>query len=130
MEYCVFSKVQRIVTNMAIARQGSVNTFPWKRLNAETQNNRGTVRHGDLHSVRSLAQLVEYLIWSRVPRDSNQRMTALARASSNCKRQTRPPKREFPTSTNPQLSGSNKVLVVSPRWVPYCKTDWPTDHRS
>jgi hypothetical protein len=28
-------------------------------------------------------------IWSRVPRDSDPRMTALARSSSNCKRQTR-----------------------------------------
>jgi hypothetical protein len=29
-------------------------------------------------------------IWSRVSQDSDQRMTELARASSNCKRQTRP----------------------------------------
>jgi hypothetical protein len=33
-------------------------------------------------------------IWSRVPRDSDPRMTALARASSYCKRQTRPLVRE------------------------------------
>jgi hypothetical protein len=38
--------------------------------------------------------------------------------------------RERPTSTNPQLSNSNKSLVVSPRWVLYSKTDWPTDRRS
>jgi hypothetical protein len=33
-------------------------------------------------------------------------------------------------STNPPLSESNKNLVVSPIWVLYSKTDWPTDHRS
>jgi hypothetical protein len=38
--------------------------------------------------------------------------------------------RERPTSTNEQLSHSNKNLVVSPRWVLYSKTDWPTDRRS
>jgi hypothetical protein len=35
--------------------------------------------------------------------------------------------RERPTSTNPQLSDSNKDVVVSPRWVLYSKTDWTTD---
>jgi hypothetical protein len=35
--------------------------------------------------------------------------------------------RERPTSTNPQMSDSNKNLVVSPRWVLYSKLDWPTD---
>jgi hypothetical protein len=38
--------------------------------------------------------------------------------------------RERPTSTNRQLSDSNKNLVVSPRLVLYSKTDWPTDRRS
>jgi hypothetical protein len=38
--------------------------------------------------------------------------------------------RERPTSTNLQLSDSNKNLVVSPRWMLYSKTDWPTDLRS
>jgi hypothetical protein len=38
--------------------------------------------------------------------------------------------RERPTSTNPQLSDSNKNLVVSPRWVLDTKTDWLTDRRS
>jgi hypothetical protein len=37
--------------------------------------------------------------------------------------------RERPTSTNPQLSDSNKNLVLSSRWVLYSKTEWPTDHR-
>jgi hypothetical protein len=37
---------------------------------------------------------------------------------------------EGPTLTNPQLSASNKYLAVSPRWVLYSKTDWPTDRRS
>jgi hypothetical protein len=38
--------------------------------------------------------------------------------------------RERPTSTKPQLSDSNKNLVVSPRWVLYPKIDRPTDLRS
>jgi hypothetical protein len=40
------------------------------------------------------SQIWESKIWSRVQRGSDQRMTALARASSNCKRQTRPLIRE------------------------------------
>jgi hypothetical protein len=35
-----------------------------------------------------------------------------------------------PKSTNPQLLDNNKDLVVSPRWVLYSKTDWPTDRLS
>jgi hypothetical protein len=35
--------------------------------------------------------------------------------------------RERPTSTSPQLSNSNKDLVLSPRWVLYSKTDRPTE---
>jgi hypothetical protein len=61
---------------------------------------------------------------------SDPRMTALARGSSNSKRQTRPLVRECPKSTNPQLADANKNLVVSPRRVFYSKTDWPTDRRS
>jgi hypothetical protein len=38
--------------------------------------------------------------------------------------------RERPKSTNPQLSDSNKNVVVGPRWVLYSKIDWPTDRRS
>jgi hypothetical protein len=38
--------------------------------------------------------------------------------------------RERPTSTNPQLSDSNKDRVVIPKWLLYSKTDWPTDRRS
>jgi hypothetical protein len=62
-------------------------------------------------------------------------MTALAMASSNCKRQTRPlvrereRERERLTSTNPQLSDGGKYLV-SPRWVLYSKLYLPTDRRS
>jgi hypothetical protein len=56
-------------------------------------------------------------IWSRVLWDSDPKMTALARASSNCKWETRHLcQRERPTSTNPQLS-DNKNLVISPRWL-------------
>jgi hypothetical protein len=35
-----------------------------------------------------------------------------------------------PTSTKPQLSDSNKNLVISPRWVLDTKTYWPTDRPS
>jgi hypothetical protein len=35
--------------------------------------------------------------------------------------------RERPTSTSLQLSNSNKDLVLSPRWVLYSKTNWPTE---
>jgi hypothetical protein len=74
------------------------------------------------------SQIWDSKMWLRVPRDSDPRTTALARTSSSCKRQIRP--RQRLTSTNPQLSDSNKNLVVSPRWVLYSKTDWPTDRRS
>jgi hypothetical protein len=40
------------------------------------------------------SQIWDSKLWSRVPRGSDPRMTALARASSNCKRQTRPLVRE------------------------------------
>jgi hypothetical protein len=38
--------------------------------------------------------------------------------------------RERTTSTNPQLTDSNKNVVLNPRWVLYSKIDWPTDRRS
>jgi hypothetical protein len=38
--------------------------------------------------------------------------------------------RERSTSTNMQLSYSNKNLFLSPRRVLYSKTDWPTNRRS
>jgi hypothetical protein len=40
------------------------------------------------------SQIWDSKIWSQVPRDSDHRMTALARTSSYCKRQTRPLVRE------------------------------------
>jgi hypothetical protein len=40
-----------------------------------------------------------------------------------------PRQRENPTSTNPQMSDLNKIMVVSPRWVLYSVTDWPNDRR-
>jgi hypothetical protein len=43
------------------------------------------------------SQIWESKIWSRVSRDSNPRLTALARARSNCKRQTRPLVRDSAT---------------------------------
>jgi hypothetical protein len=38
--------------------------------------------------------------------------------------------RERPISTSLQSSDSNQNLVLSPRWVLYSKTDWPTDSQS
>jgi hypothetical protein len=70
-------------------------------------------------------------IWPRVLRDADPKITALARASCNCKRQTRPLVREgAPNKKNPQLSDNNKDLGVSPRRVLDSKTDWPADRRS
>jgi hypothetical protein len=58
-------------------------------------------------------------IWSRVPRDSDPKMTARARTSSDCKRQTRPSSKRAPHI--------NKSATV---WLLYSKTDWPADRRS
>jgi hypothetical protein len=38
--------------------------------------------------------------------------------------------REHRTTANPQLSDSNKNLVLGPRWVLSIKTDMLTDRRS
>jgi hypothetical protein len=70
-------------------------------------------------------------IWSRVPLDSDARMTALTRASRNCKRTTHPLVREsVPHQKTLKLSDSNKNLVVNHTWVLFSRTDWPTDRRS
>jgi hypothetical protein len=66
------------------------------------------------------SKLVESLIWDSkiwpwLPRDSNPRMTALATASSNCKRQTPPLVWEgAPQEQDRNCHTSNKDLVVSP----------------
>jgi hypothetical protein len=70
-------------------------------------------------------------IWSRVPRDRDPRMTALARPSRNCKRQTRSLVRESaPNQRTRNCLTVIKNLIISPKWVLYSKTDWPTDRRS
>jgi hypothetical protein len=54
------------------------------------------------------------------------------RITADCdsgKRQTRPLLREGPTSRSLQLPYSNINLVLSPTWVLYSETDWPTDRR-
>jgi hypothetical protein len=45
------------------ARDGSVSMFSRQRLNTEKQNNRGTVRHGDLYSVQAqvIVELVHFI---------------------------------------------------------------------
>jgi hypothetical protein len=75
------------------------------------------------------SQIWDSKIWSRVPRDSDPRKTALARVSSIYKRQTRPLVREgSPQKTRPYLPNSNKYLVVIPRWGSTPRlTDWLTD---
>jgi hypothetical protein len=70
------------------------------------------------HAISTVLQYYRSKIRSPVPRDSDPRMTALARANSNYKRQTRPLVRE-----SAPLSDGNKNLVVSPRWVLYSKID-------
>jgi hypothetical protein len=75
------------------------------------------------------SQMWDSKIWSRDPRDSDQRKIALARASSIYKSQTRPLVREGAPQEDRNCHTSNKDLVVSPKWVPYTKTDWPADRR-
>jgi hypothetical protein len=66
-------------------------------------------------------------ISSRVSRDLDPKMTALARARSNCKRQIHPLVREgAPHQQTRDYLTVIKNLVVSPRWVFYSKTHWPT----
>jgi hypothetical protein len=50
------------------------------------------------------------------PRDSDPRKTSLARASSICKRQTRPLVREGAPRNADHNCHSNKYLVMSARW--------------
>jgi hypothetical protein len=85
-------------------------------------------------------------IWLRVPRDSDPKMTALARARNNCKQDPSSRQRERASSnciwdpfsrqrerftwTKQQLSDSNKNLFVSSRWLLYSKIDWPIDRLS
>jgi hypothetical protein len=77
------------------------------------------------------SQIWDSKIWSRVPRDSDLRKTALAWASSNCKRQTRPLVREgAPKQQTRNCQTIIKIRSLSPRWVLYSKTDWPADRRS
>jgi hypothetical protein len=72
-----------------------------------------TVKYGrESHETRTR----KWLIWRGPATIVNERPSSL--------------QRERPTAKNPQLSDSNKNLVVSPRWVLDTKTDWPTDRRS
>jgi hypothetical protein len=68
------------------------------------------------------------------PKGLGPRNTALARASGTYKRQTRPLVREGAPRNQERncqtYSEWKKNLVVSPGWVLYTKTDWPTDRRS
>jgi hypothetical protein len=64
--------------------------------------------------LRCLAQETGVLL-SLVPRDSDARMTALAKVNSKCKRQTRPLV-EVASHINKPRTGSNKNLVLGLRW--------------
>jgi hypothetical protein len=80
---------------------------------------------------KGMSQIWESKIWSQVPKDLDPRKTALAKASSTYKRQTRPLVRVgAPQEQDRNCHTSNKDLVVSPRWVLYSKTDWPADRLS
>jgi hypothetical protein len=57
--------------NSPLLSNGSVSTFPWQRLNPEKQNNRGTVRHGDLYSVRLEVSSVQEILHSVFERAFN-----------------------------------------------------------
>jgi hypothetical protein len=59
-------------------------------------NRRNTPQYAknDRRRRKGKSQIWDNKIWSRVPRDSEPRMTALAIASNDCKRQTRPLVRE------------------------------------
>jgi hypothetical protein len=49
----------------------------------------GDINTGTWSSRLGESRIWDSKIWSRIPRDSDPRMTALARTSNNCKRQTR-----------------------------------------
>jgi hypothetical protein len=115
----------------------STRSVPWGYMQGNWGNQVKPVEyfHRDPASRRrrrkGKSQIWDSKIWSRVPKDSDPRTTVLARASSNCKRQTRPLVREgAPNQQTRNCHTSNKDLVVSPRWVLCSKTDWPADRRS
>jgi hypothetical protein len=82
--------------NWATLFLGDINMGPW------------TSRFGE-------SRIWVSKIWSWFPRDSDLRMTALARTNSNCKRQTRPLVREG----LPHQQTSNCLTVIKiVSWVP------------
>jgi hypothetical protein len=56
----------------------------------EAGSNTSTVAQRVVRRQKGKSRIGDSKIWSRVPWDSDPRMIALARASSSCKRQTRP----------------------------------------
>jgi hypothetical protein len=71
---------------------------------------------------------INYYLWTE--RDSDPRKTTLESASSIYKRQTRSLVREDAHKNRAVIVKDYLYLVVSPRWVLYSKTNWPTDCRS
>jgi hypothetical protein len=78
-------------------------------------NNTGNLEGGDFYTVLPRG---DSKIWSRAPRNSDPKTTT---------RWGGPGAERAPHITNPQLSDSNKNLVVSPWWVLYSKIDWQSD---
>jgi hypothetical protein len=73
------------------------------------------------------SQIWDTKIWSQVQRGSDQRMTALARTNSNCKRQTRPLVRESaPQKQYRNCQTEINICSWSPDWARHqdILTDW------
>jgi hypothetical protein len=91
---------------------------------------------GDINMGTRPSRLVESRIrnskiWSRVPRESEPRMTMLTRPSSNWKRQTRPLVTEVSPHQLTRNCQSNRNLGLGPRWGLDTKNqdrqaDWPS----
>jgi hypothetical protein len=92
--------------------------------------NWATLFLGDINTGTWSSRLGEPRIWDSeirpsVPRNSDQRMTALLRASSSCNPSS--PQRGRRTSANPQFSESNKIWSLAPdgAWHQDRLADWP-----
>jgi hypothetical protein len=84
----------------------------------------GDINTGTWPSRLGESRIWECKLWSWVPRDSDLRMTPLARASSNCKRQTHPLVREDVTwGPLPQMFSWKKIFGMGLK-SPDAKTNW------
>jgi hypothetical protein len=120
---------------------GSINTYPRQWIDAQQQmkflesvfsmwsvpmlykeTSTGPPCSWGINTGTWSSRLRKYRIWdsnilSWVPRDSDPRMTALARSSSNCKRQTRPLVRKgAPHQQTRNCLRVTKIWSWNPRW--------------